>query len=181
MYVQTFLTAYKSHPILLLPLLEQKTKVTHVILASLHLHEQPRVMRLNDDALDSPLHTVIWEEVGILQENGIKVMALLGGAAAGSYKRLNGTESDVRSPLQRLLGVTTAVLLLLPPPPPLNPIIQPRRARHRYRRNRGHQGASPSHQRPAPRSRPRFPHNNDAYRLSARLRNRAEPLRLLVI
>jgi hypothetical protein len=38
---------------------------------------------------------VIWEEVKILQENGIKVMALLGGAAAGTYLRLNGTDNEV--------------------------------------------------------------------------------------
>jgi len=106
MYVQTFLTADKRNLISLLPLLEQETKVTHVILASLHLHDKPGIMRLNDDALDSPIYTVIWEEVKILQENGIKVMALLGGAAAGSYKRLNGTESEFYSyyhPLLRLI------------------------------------------------------------------------------
>jgi hypothetical protein len=94
MYVQTFTTPDKQ-PLSLLPLLEHETKVTHVILASLHLHEEPGTMRLNNDPFDSPVYDVIWDEVRTLQKNGVKVMALLGGAAAGSYKRLNGTDVEV--------------------------------------------------------------------------------------
>jgi hypothetical protein len=94
MYVQTFTTPDKK-PLSLLPLLEHETKVTHIILASMHLHEKPGEMRLNKDAFESPVNDVIWDEVKTLQKNGIKVMVLLGGAAAGSYKRLNGTEAEV--------------------------------------------------------------------------------------
>lgn len=94
MYVQTFTTPDKK-PLSLLPLLEHDTKVTHIILASLHLHEEPGVMRLNNDPLDSPVYEIIWEEVKTLQKSGVKVMALLGGAAAGSYMRLNGTDEEV--------------------------------------------------------------------------------------
>jgi hypothetical protein len=97
MYVQTFTTS-DGKPISLLPLLEQKTRVTHIILASLHLHEEPGVMRLNNDPFDSPVYDKIWEEVKILQKKGVKVMALLGGAAAGSYMRLNGTDEEVCPP-----------------------------------------------------------------------------------
>lgn len=93
-YVQTFTTPDKK-PLSLLPLLEHETKVTHVILASMHLHEEPGIMRLNDDPFDSPVYDVIWDEVRTLQKNGVKVMILLGGAAAGSYKRLNGSDAEV--------------------------------------------------------------------------------------
>jgi len=96
MYVQTFTTPDKQ-PLSLLPLLEHETKVTHVILASMHLHEEPGTMRLNNDPFDSPVYDTIWEEVKTLQKNGVKVMALLGGAAAGSYKRLNGTDAEFYS------------------------------------------------------------------------------------
>jgi hypothetical protein len=93
-YVQTFTTPDKQ-PLSLLPLLKYETKVTHVILASVHLHEEPGIIRLNNDPFEAPTWDVIWEEVKILQENGIKVMALLGGAAAGTYLRLNGTDDEV--------------------------------------------------------------------------------------
>jgi hypothetical protein len=50
---------------------------------------------LNNDPFEAPTWDVIWEEVKILQKHGIKVMALLGGAAAGTYLRLNGTDDEV--------------------------------------------------------------------------------------
>jgi len=94
MYVQTFHTP-DGKPLSLLPLLEHETKVTHIILASAHLHETPGQIRLNNDRFDDPTWDVIWEEVKVLQENGVKVMLLLGGAAAGTYGRLNGTDTEV--------------------------------------------------------------------------------------
>ena len=50
---------------------------------------------LNNDPLDSPIYDKIWEEVRTLQDNGVKVLGLLGGAAAGTYIKLNGTEDKV--------------------------------------------------------------------------------------
>jgi hypothetical protein len=94
MYVQTFKTP-QNERLSLLPHLLHHTRVTHVILASLHLHEQPGQIRLNDDRLDSPVWDDMWSEVKILQKHGIKVMGLLGGAAGGTYKRLNGTDKEV--------------------------------------------------------------------------------------
>jgi hypothetical protein len=94
MYVQTFKTP-DHEPLSLLPLIEKHTKVTHIILASLHLHDVPGEIRLNDDRLESPIWDDLWHEVWLLRQNGIKVMALLGGAAGGTYKRLNGTDAQV--------------------------------------------------------------------------------------
>lgn len=96
MYVQTF-SDTAGQPLSLLPLLEQNTRVTHVILGALHLHEEPGKIMLNNDYLDSTLYEPIWKEVRILQSHGIKVMALLGGAAGGSYHRLSGNDSSVCS------------------------------------------------------------------------------------
>jgi len=95
MYVQTF-TTKDNRPLSLLPLLENHTRVTHVILASVHLHETPGEIRLNDDPFDARKYEEMWKEVKILQDAGIKVSILLGGAAAGTYKNLNGTDDEVR-------------------------------------------------------------------------------------
>jgi hypothetical protein len=93
-YVQTFTTP-DNEPLSLLPLLEHETKVTHIILAAIHLQSEPGNITLNNDPFESPIYENIWEEVKTLQENGIKVMALLGGAANGTYGMLNGTDEEV--------------------------------------------------------------------------------------
>jgi hypothetical protein len=82
MYVQTF--TRKDNKPLSLPLLKQHTRVTQNILASVHLHEIPGEMRLNDDLFDARKFEEVWKEVKILQDAGIKVSILLGGAAAGT-------------------------------------------------------------------------------------------------
>lgn len=95
-YVQTFMTP-EHKPLSLLPLLDHETKVTHIILASMHLHDEPGVIKLNDDDFDFPKWDRLWGEVKILQKAGIKVMGLLGGAAKGTYSKLNGTEKEVET------------------------------------------------------------------------------------
>ena len=94
MYVQTFTTP-DAQRLSLLPLLDFDTKVTHIILASVHLHQIPGVIRLNNDPFEAPAWDKTWEDVKILQERGVKVMILLGGAAAGTYMRLDGTDEQV--------------------------------------------------------------------------------------
>lgn len=107
MYVQTFQTPSKE-PLSLLPLLERETKVTHIILASLHLHDVPGEIRLNDHKLSDPYWSQLWLEKMVLQHRGIKVMALLGGAAGGTYKRLNGSDASVSNfPVPILLSKAT--------------------------------------------------------------------------
>jgi hypothetical protein len=92
-YVQTF--KQNNKPVSLLPLLDEKTGVTHVILASLHINDGPGNIVLNDAPLNSTYFGDLWDEVKTLQQNGIKVMGLLGGAAQGSYQRLSGSDDDV--------------------------------------------------------------------------------------
>lgn len=93
-YVQTFQSP-DGKPLSLLPLLEHETGITHVILASVHLHETPGEIRLNDNYFGEPVWDTVWEEVKVLQENGVKVMLMLGGAAGGTFRRLGGTEKEV--------------------------------------------------------------------------------------
>lgn len=77
-YIQTFSVS-------LLPLIG--SGITHIILASLHIN-RPGVLVLNDDPPDSYKFNQLWSDVVALQNSGITVMAMLGGAGVGSYTRL---------------------------------------------------------------------------------------------
>jgi hypothetical protein len=88
MYQQTFHDPGGKY-VSLLPLLEQKTGITHLILAAIHLNT-PSNVTLNEHPLDDKRYEDLWKEVKLLQDSGVKVMAMLGGAAKGTYQRLSG-------------------------------------------------------------------------------------------
>ncbi|KAI9698188.1 MAG: hypothetical protein M1836_004190 [Candelina mexicana] len=73
----------------LLPLLENRA-VTHIIIAAIHLHDEAGVIKLNDHDYFDPKNKILWEEVFVAQEHGVKVLAMLGGAAGGSFAKLDG-------------------------------------------------------------------------------------------
>lgn len=79
----------------LLPLITEKTGITHVIVAAIHINEDPEKITLNDHPPDDPRFNTLWSEVKWLQGSGVKVLAMLGGAAKGSYERLTGSEEQV--------------------------------------------------------------------------------------
>lgn len=88
-YVQTFRDPHNTQGTLsLLPLLKEKTSVTHVNLAALHLNEMPGDITLNDDPPSSPMYDSVWSDVKTLQQGGVKVTVMVGGAAQGTYGRL---------------------------------------------------------------------------------------------
>jgi chitinase len=64
--------------------------VTHVIIAAIHLNSPTRIT-LNDDLYDADKFIPLWDEVRQLQSAGIKVLGMLGGAAQGSYTKLDGS------------------------------------------------------------------------------------------
>ncbi|KAI9736252.1 MAG: hypothetical protein M1834_001138 [Cirrosporium novae-zelandiae] len=74
----------------LLPLLTEEIAVTHIIVAAIHLNDPPGNIHLNDHPPSDPRFEQLWEEVDTLQFTGIKVLGMLGGAAKGSFKRLDG-------------------------------------------------------------------------------------------
>ncbi|KAK7422484.1 hypothetical protein QQZ08_009472 [Neonectria magnoliae] len=74
----------------ILPALKPTAAVTHIIVAAIHLNA-PDKITLNDDLYDSPKFDALWTEVRQLQAAGVKVLGMLGGAAQGSYTRLDGT------------------------------------------------------------------------------------------
>ncbi|KAG5928165.1 hypothetical protein E4U42_001170 [Claviceps africana] len=107
------ITYYQTHhdpsgnPISLLPLLTRPSiSVTHVILAAIHLNARPEDLTLNDHPPDHPRFRTLWAELRVLQASGIKVLGMLGGAAKGSYARLDASPDDFEAfyaPLRRLV------------------------------------------------------------------------------
>ncbi|ATY61890.1 chitinase 3 [Cordyceps militaris] len=97
-------TLHDSHgqSISILPLITQPDiAVTHVILAALHVNEDPAALTLNDHAPDDARHATAWAELRVLQAAGVRVLALLGGAAKGTYQRLDGSPDDDAAELAR--------------------------------------------------------------------------------
>ncbi|CEJ89763.1 hypothetical protein VHEMI05588 [[Torrubiella] hemipterigena] len=95
------ITYYQTHhdkdgkSISVLPLLMQPDiSMTHVIVAAIHLNGDPNGITLNDHSPNDPRFQTLWAELRILQAGGIKVMGMLGGAAKGSYERLDGDDAQ---------------------------------------------------------------------------------------
>ncbi|KAI0546674.1 glycoside hydrolase family 18 protein [Xylaria curta] len=77
-------------PISILPLLTKPgIRVTHLIVAAIHINEDPDALTLNDHAPSDARYVTTWAELRIAQASGIRVMGMLGGAARGSYTRLD--------------------------------------------------------------------------------------------
>jgi hypothetical protein len=78
----------------LLPLITNQTGVTHAIVAAIHLNEGPGNITLNDDPPHASKYETLWGEVAWLQASGVKVLGMLGGAAKGSFERLDGPDDQ---------------------------------------------------------------------------------------
>lgn len=76
------------------PLLSTGAGATHIIIAAIHLNEEPNKPTLNDDPPDSPRFEPLWADVRSTQDAGTLVMGMLGGAARGSFIRLDGSQAD---------------------------------------------------------------------------------------
>ncbi|KAL1837677.1 hypothetical protein VTJ49DRAFT_3527 [Mycothermus thermophilus] len=117
LYHQTTHTP-SGRPISLLPLLHRRNHtiaLTHLILAAWHIHPPPPgthrypcTIRLNDHPPDHPRYATLWEEVRLLQRAGVKVMAMVGGAARGSfsYDTLDAPPLPSSSPFSDREGTT---------------------------------------------------------------------------
>ena len=106
-YHQTHHTS-DGHAISVRPLLEHDTGVTHVIIAAVHLNEGPSNITLNDDPPSAPKFAMLWQDMKDLQAANVKVLVMLGGAAQGSFIRLDGSIADFEAyyqPLQDMLRI----------------------------------------------------------------------------
>lgn len=92
LYHQTHHAPNNGPPVSLLPLTTNNTGVTHIILAAVHLNDGPGNITLNDDPPDAEKNNTLWAEVVWLQASGVKALGMLGGAAKGSFERLDGDD-----------------------------------------------------------------------------------------
>ncbi|WP_436500462.1 discoidin domain-containing protein [Actinokineospora sp. HUAS TT18] len=85
------------------PLVDNNTGVTDVLVAALHLNGDGTV-HLNDHPPGDPRYTQMWTDLAAMQARGVHVSVMVGGAAQGSFQRLD-TEFDTYYP--RLKNVIT--------------------------------------------------------------------------
>lgn len=96
-------------PISILPLItDPRIRVTHVIIAAIHLNDPSsrETLTLNNHVPHHPRNSVLWTEVKLLQAAGVKVLGMLGGAAKGTFARLDRDETAFEAyyrPLQELV------------------------------------------------------------------------------
>ncbi|ERS95150.1 hypothetical protein HMPREF1624_08360 [Sporothrix schenckii ATCC 58251] len=97
-YHQTHHTRDGQRPISILPLIgrddgagSSRPSATHIVVAAVHINgaDGDKPITLNDHAPDHARFDVLWSEVAAAQARGVRVLALLGGAAKGSYERLD--------------------------------------------------------------------------------------------
>lgn len=101
-YHQTHHTP-EDKPVSILPLIPH---CTHIILAAIHLNDPPGAITLNDHPPSHPRNQTLWAETHVLRATGIKILALLGGAAQGSFTRLDLDETTFEAyytPLRDLI------------------------------------------------------------------------------
>ncbi|KAJ9137054.1 Chitinase 1 [Pleurostoma richardsiae] len=74
-----------GNPISMLPLVTEKNiSLTHLIVCSFHINFNSEVHLNNFPPSDSRFYT-LWNETEIMKAAGVKVMGMVGGAAAGSF------------------------------------------------------------------------------------------------
>ncbi|KAK3945171.1 class III chitinase [Diplogelasinospora grovesii] len=101
-YYQTHHDSVSGKHISVLPLVQQPgISLTHLIVAAIHVNEDPRNITLNDHHPSHARFQTLWAELRILQATGIKVLGMVGGAAKGSFARLDVSNPDDRSQLDR--------------------------------------------------------------------------------
>ncbi|KAI1391389.1 glycoside hydrolase family 18 protein [Hypoxylon trugodes] len=91
----------------ILPLITQPNiSLTHIIVAAIHINEDPNGLTLNDHPPSDPRFITTWAELRVAQASNIKVLGMLGGAAKGSYARLDQDQSSFETyyaPLYNLI------------------------------------------------------------------------------
>ncbi|MGV1006037.1 MAG: glycosyl hydrolase family 18 protein [Candidatus Nanopelagicales bacterium] len=70
--------------------IQQVPSVTAVIAGAVHLHED--AVRVNDVFPDDPGFADVWADLAKVQAAGVPVLAMLGGAAQGTFALLDGPE-----------------------------------------------------------------------------------------
>ncbi|KAI0180327.1 glycoside hydrolase family 18 protein [Hypoxylon sp. FL1284] len=104
-YQTTQLNNSATEHISLLPLIENEIAVTHVLVAAIHVMDAS--IHLNDYPPENPIFDQVWSDTAQLQAAGVTVMGMLGGAAQGSFTRLDGDDASFETnyaPLHDMIG-----------------------------------------------------------------------------
>lgn len=109
-YQTTHVNNSDTNTISLLGLLRNSPQVavTHVLVSAIHIvDEKDGWIRLNDFSPDHPRFDHVWSDAAQLQANGVALTAMIGGAAQGSFQRLDGDDDKFEryySHLYQFLG-----------------------------------------------------------------------------
>ncbi|MFI5782891.1 glycosyl hydrolase family 18 protein [Nocardia sp. NPDC051570] len=87
-----------------LDLTSHRTGTTDLIVGAVHLNANG-VVHLNDDPPNSPRYTQMWTDLRTMRQQGVRVIAMLGGAGRGSFQRLD-TDFATYYPLLKNLVTT---------------------------------------------------------------------------
>jgi chitinase len=85
-----------------LALTANNTGVTDVIVAAIHLDSDGSV-HLNDNPPSDPMFTQMWADLHTMQSQGVHVLAMVGGAAQGSFQNLDNNFSTYYPLLKNLI------------------------------------------------------------------------------
>lgn len=88
MYAQTHHDPNNQNLFVSLKPLLRTGSVTHVIIAAFHINA-PGNITLNDHPVDHERYDELWADKVHMQKNGVKVMAMLGGAANGTFSKFS--------------------------------------------------------------------------------------------
>lgn len=94
LYHQTHHHPDSDRPVSVLPLITNPTGLTHLIIAAVHLNDRPGDLTLNDNPPSDPKFATLWSEVSWLRATGVKCLAMLGGAAKGTFTRLAADDEN---------------------------------------------------------------------------------------
>lgn len=135
-YIQSLYTEDPSEDsagthISLLPLIDNDTQVTHVILATVALDRtNATLVTLNGIPVLDPAWDWLWNETSILQDNGVKVSIMLGGAGSLAYNLLQQNFEGYYPPFLNILqytgvnGVDLDIELRLPSVLSMNTVLE---------------------------------------------------------
>lgn len=87
-----------------LALTTNNTRVSDVIVGAFHLNSN-LIVHLNDHPPSHSRYTQMWSELATMQGRGVRVLGMIGGAAQGSFQRLD-TQFDTYYPLLKNIITT---------------------------------------------------------------------------
>ncbi|KAL9081694.1 MAG: hypothetical protein Q9159_007113, partial [Coniocarpon cinnabarinum] len=124
LYAQTHF--HKNQYISLLPLIANRVPITHLIVGALHLNDGPTTtpatttttdptpnaetapyITLNNDPATSPLLAPLHKDLSILRSAGVEIHGMLGGAAPGTFTRLDEQPGDAATERIRFMSYYT--------------------------------------------------------------------------